>query len=75
MFKVHIFYSGLMMKDIPPTHYLAKKIKALRKEIIRLVRTFVDKCHDNDVIINEIIPSINQVFEDYCNNPPQIRLL
>lgn len=79
MLKVYLLYSGILNKEIQidpkvaPTHHLTKKMKNLRKEIIVLIKTYIQKCNDNDIIVADILPSLNDLFDDYFNDNIIIR--
>ena len=79
MLKIYLFYSDSLSKELQndaklaSIHYVTKKIRNLRAEIIQIIITFIQNCDDSNVIVNNIAPPLNEIFQDYCSNHPQIK--
>lgn len=48
-------------------------MKAVRRDILRLFQTFVEKSEDTPLIINEFLPQFSALIDDYNNNHPDAR--
>lgn len=52
---------------------ILKAMKTVRREILNLVATFISKSEDSNMIVNDFLPKLSELIEDYNANVPDAR--
>ena len=79
LLKLYILYSRLISNEIQANkfalnHYIIKKIRVVKKEVLNLMITVVDKSSTNTSLIAEnFVEPLMEILQDYCNNVPEAR--
>jgi len=79
MLKLYVLYSELISQEIQTnpkyalTHYLVRKIRAVKKQVVNLMSTFVEVSEKSNVVAENFIPPLMDILQDYCNNVPDAR--
>ena len=64
------FYLGIIATKMPNV----RGLRTIKKEILKLLNTYVDKAEDNDMIHGQMVPPLLEaVLLDYKNNVPDAR--
>eukprot|EP00330_Aristerostoma_sp_ATCC50986_P007159 CAMPEP_0114583198 /NCGR_PEP_ID=MMETSP0125-20121206/6998_1 /TAXON_ID=485358 ORGANISM="Aristerostoma sp., Strain ATCC 50986" /NCGR_SAMPLE_ID=MMETSP0125 /ASSEMBLY_ACC=CAM_ASM_000245 /LENGTH=386 /DNA_ID=CAMNT_0001776549 /DNA_START=1770 /DNA_END=2931 /DNA_ORIENTATION=- len=72
--KLYILYSNLITAEIESNgtkvvgHYHIKKVRALKRQILTLVQTFVEKSTDHKLLVEDFIPPLSDVIEDFSSS-------
>jgi len=78
LLKLYVLYSKLISDEIQANpkyalnHFLVKKIRGVKKEVLNLMITVVDKSNGGGNI-NEFIFPLLDILQDYRNNVPDAR--
>ena len=48
-------------------------MKSVRRELLKLMQTFIEKSEDPAMIINEFLPKYCNLIVDYNENTPEAR--
>ena len=83
LLKLYVLYSRLISNEINNSpnpqyalnHYVIKKIRAVKKEVLNLMITVIDKSNNNTIIAENFITPLLEVLQDYCNNVPDARYI
>ena len=47
---------------------MLKSMKTVRRDILRLIQTFIEKANDFSVFNEEFLPTLKNLVEDYQSN-------
>ncbi len=79
LLKLYILYSRLISDEIQANpkfalnHYLVRKIRTVKKEVVNLMITVMDKSNESNIIAENFIAPLMDILQDYCNNVPDAR--
>ncbi|KNC82546.1 exportin-1 [Sphaeroforma arctica JP610] len=80
MLKVYQAYSDIISAEIQTNGEAGmrsqqiKSMRAVKKEVLRLMNAWVTKSNDNELVMNNLLPPfLLAVLTDYRNNVPQAR--
>lgn len=79
MIKLYIYYSGIISQEAK-THgkkilnwMIMKKMRRLRKSIIKLIITYINKSEDPQLVVQNFVSPALEILKDYSNNIPEAR--
>jgi exportin-1 len=50
-----------------------KVMKTVRRDILKLISTFISKSEEHHIVIQEFLPSLSELIQDYNTNVPDAR--
>jgi Importin beta-related nuclear transport receptor len=79
LLKLYTLYSQLINSEIEAqgayviNYAQTKRIRALKREMLGLIETFIEKSNDNALIAQNFIPPLSDVLQDYASSIPDAR--
>jgi len=79
LLKLYVLYSRFISNEIQANpkyalnHYIVKKIRSVKKEVVNLMITVIEKSNNVNVIAENFITPLLDILQDYCNNIPEAR--
>ena len=81
LLKLYVLYSNLISSEINSNpnpqyalnHYLVRKIRGVKKEVLNLMITVVERSNDLSIVAQNFIVPLMDVLQDYRNNIPEVR--
>jgi len=73
IYKLYSENISLAIKNGSYNNSILKATKTVRREILNLIATFIKLSEDPDMIVNDFLPTLSQLIEDYTNNVESAR--
>lgn len=73
MITVYNIYSKCISDNINTNDSRIKPMKALRRDILKLIQTYIEQETDFTIFNQYFLPSLKQLMEDYVNSNPNSR--
>jgi len=79
LLKLYILYSRFISNEIQANpkyalnHYIVKKIRGVKKEVVNLMTTMIEKSNDINLVAENFVTPLLDILQDYCSNVPEAR--
>lgn len=73
MITVYNIYSNCISENIHTNDSRIKPMKALRRDILKLIQTYIEKEENYDLFNQHFLPSLKGLMEDYVKSNPNSR--